>query len=144
MIHLKKITQENLEDVLRLKVKETQEGFVSSVAESLAQAYVYRNTAWPFAVCESNEVVGFIMLGFYQRKNYFTLWKLLIDERHQGRGYGRKALQLGVEFLRKQLGAEEIYTGVSLGNSVAEGLYLSVGFVPTGVVEDGMKELVLR
>ena len=44
-ISLRPVTKENLEEVLELKVGEDQRGFVSTTAESLAQAYVYGDTA---------------------------------------------------------------------------------------------------
>lgn len=61
MVELKEITKDNLEDVLKLKVAENQEEFVSSNVHSLAQAWVYRNTAFPFAIYADNIIVGFIM-----------------------------------------------------------------------------------
>lgn len=50
MIRLEKITADNLEDVLKLKVSKNQENFVSTVAYSLAQAYAYQKNAYPFAI----------------------------------------------------------------------------------------------
>ena len=46
MVHLKPVTMENLDAVLLLKVKDDQKRFVSSTAESLAQAYVCPKTAF--------------------------------------------------------------------------------------------------
>ena len=96
MVRLKPVTGENLDEVLALKVHENQVGFVSTTAESLAQAYVYPETAFPFAVYDGQTVVGFIMMGYYEAKQYYTLWKLLIDERYQRQGYGRQALEQGI------------------------------------------------
>lgn len=144
MVQLKPVTKENLDAVLALRVKENQKGFVSSTAESLAQAYVYAETAYPFAVCDYDEVVGFIMMGYYEAKQYYTLWKLLIDRDRQGRGYGRKALEAGITFLRERFGAEEIYTGVLPENSAAKRLYRSAGFAGTGLFENGMEEMCLK
>jgi diamine N-acetyltransferase len=141
MIKLKPVTKENLDDVLALRVAETQEGFVSSNAESLAQAYVYSETAWPFAVYDDETLVGFIMMGYYEAKHYYTLWKFMIDQRYQNKGYGRKALELGLAFIREKFHPEKIYTGVAPGNSVAKGLYESVGFADTGLREFGMEEM---
>ncbi|MCR5458603.1 MAG: GNAT family N-acetyltransferase [Acetatifactor sp.] len=141
MIKLEPVTKENLDDVLALRVAETQEGFVSSNAESLAQAYVYSETAWPFAVYDDEVLVGFIMMGYYEAKHYYTLWKFMIDQRYQNKGYGRKALELGLAFIREKFHPEEIYTGVAPGNSVAKGLYESVGFADTGLLEYGMEEM---
>ena len=141
MIKLKPVTKENLDDVLALRVAETQEGFVSSNAESLAQAYVYSETAWPFAVYDDETLVGFIMMGYYEAKHYYTLWKFMIDQRYQNKGYGRKALELGLAFVKEKFHPEEIYTGVAPGNRVAKELYESVGFKDTGLLEFGMEEM---
>lgn len=141
MIKLEPVTKANLDDVLALRVAETQEGFVSSNAESLAQAYVYSETAWPFAVYDDETLVGFIMMGYYEAKHYYTLWKFMIDQRYQNKGYGRKALELGLAFIREKFHPEKIYTGVAPGNSVAKGLYESVGFADTGLREFGMEEM---
>ena len=50
MIKLEEITADNFEDVLKLKVSKNQENFVSTTAYSLAQAYVYQENAYPFAI----------------------------------------------------------------------------------------------
>ena len=144
MIRLKPITKENLDEVLSLRVAEGQERFVSSTAESLAQAYVYAETAYPFAVYADSELVGFMMMGYYEAKDYYTLWKFMIDRRYQNCGYGRKALELGRLFIKDHFHAEEIYTGVTPGNTVAKRLYESVGFKETGLVECNMEEMRLE
>ena len=143
MVHLQPVTTENLDEVLSLKIHDSQAGFVSSTAESLAQAYVYQETAFPFAVYDDQTVVGFIMMGYYEAKNYYTLWKLLIDRDHQHRGYGKEALRLGIAFLKERFHVNEIYTGVIPGNDVAKRLYESVGFRETGLFENNMLEMRL-
>ena len=143
MISLRKITRENIDEVLALKVSEDQRTFVSANSESLAQAYVYSETAFPFAVYEDSMVVGFIMMGYYEAKNYYTLWKLMIDSRYQNRGYGRKALEFGIQYLRERFSISEVYTGVVPGNTVAKKLYEAIGFRETGLVESGMEEMRL-
>ena len=144
MVQLEQVTKENIDAVLALDVNEDQKGFVSSTAESLAQAYAYSATAFPFAVSDDGKIVGFIMMGYYEEKQYYTLWKLLIDRKYQHRGYGRKALELGIAFLKEQIGVTEIYTGVSPGNAAAKHLYLSIGFKETGLTENNMEELCLK
>lgn len=141
MVQLKEITKDNLDEVLRLKVAEHQKSFVSTTADSLAQAYVYRDTAFPFAVYADEKPVGFIMLGYYESRKQYTLWKFLIDKEHQGKGYGKEALKQGITYLKEQFDAKEIYTGVSLGNETAKRLYKSMGFTETGLIEEGMEEL---
>ena len=143
-VKLKEIAAENFDAVINLKVKENQKAFVSSVRHSLAQAWLYKENAFPFAVYEDDIPVGFVMLGFYEARNQYTLWKFLIDEKFQNKGIGRKALKLALIYLRDNLQANEVYTGVSLGNEKAKHLYISEGFEPTGLIENNMEELKLR
>ena len=143
LIELKEITSENIDEVLALKVDEGQKSFVSSNGDSLAQAYVYSKTAFPFAVYDNDTIVGFIMMGYYEVKSYYTLWKFMIDSRYQHKGYGRKALELGIKYLQDRFDVTEIYTGVVPGNTVAKKLYKSVGFKDTGLIELGMEEMRL-
>lgn len=141
MVELREITKDNLEDVLNLNISKQQEAFVSSTAWSLAQAYVYHETAFPFAVYSDNTIVGFIMLGYYESRNQYTLWKFLIDKNHQNKGYGKEAVKQGIAYLKDRFDAREIYTGVALGNETAKHLYSSIGFKETGLVENNMEEM---
>lgn len=141
LVELKKIDADNLDDVLSLAVSDDQTAFVSTVAQSLAQAWVYRDTAFPFAIYADGAPVGFVMLGYYESRDQYTLWKFLIDARYQCRGYGRAALKLAIDRLAETFGAREVYTGVLLGNEVARRLYASVGFVETGLIENNMREM---
>ena len=61
MVELREITSANLDDVLNLQIFEYQDKFVSSTAHALAQAYVYHETAFPFAIYAGDTLVGFIM-----------------------------------------------------------------------------------
>ena len=143
MIHLEPVTRDNIEELIGLAVRKDQQSFVSTVAESLAQAYVYSDNAYPFAVYENDTLVGFIMMGYYEAKRYYTLWKLLIDHRYQNKGYGRQALELGLAYIKEKYNPTDIYTGVAPGNTVAKELYKSVGFEDTGLIECGMEEMKL-
>ena len=143
MIKLKPITKDNIDDVLSLNVRDDQKNYVSSVSDSLAQAYVYSENAYPFAVYYDDILVGFIMMGYYEVKHYYTLWKFLIDCRYQNKGYGRQALELGLAFVKEKFNPPDIYTGVAPGNTVAKRLYESLGFKDTGLIELGMEEMKL-
>ena len=144
MVTLKVITADNFEAVVNLKVSENQKSFVSSVKYYLAQAWLYKYKAFPFAIYENDIPVGFVMLGFYEARNQYTLWKFLIDEKFQNKGIGRKALKLALIYLKDNLQAGEVYTGVLIGNEKAKRLYISEGFEPTGLIENNMEELKLR
>ena len=143
MVELRKITKENYESVLALRVSEAQRGFVPTVTEALAQAWVYYDTAYPFAVYADDVPVGFIMLGYYAEKAQYTVWKFLIDENYQRRGYGRAALRLAIDWLKGTFGTKAVYLGCAHENRTAERLYASVGFRRTGFATETGFEMKL-
>jgi RimJ/RimL family protein N-acetyltransferase len=61
-------------------------------------------------------------------------WKLLIDHRHQGKGYGREVVRQIVELVRDE-GATELFTGHVPGEGGPAGFYARLGFVPTGELD---------
>lgn len=144
MVELREITRDNYEDVINLEVATNQKNFVSTTVHSLAQAWVYKNNAFPFAICAEDMLVGFIMLGYYEIKNQYTLWKFMIDERYQNKGYGKAALNLGIKYLIDKFNIKEVFTGVAPLNTTAKKLYQSVGFSLTGESDHDQLELKLR
>ena len=112
MIHLEKITYENFDDVLELKIKREQYPFVASNLYSIAEAYVTLvngGQVFPFAIYNDDTLVGFIQLGYGENadqdgvsveKDNYEIWRFMIDKRYQGRGYGKEALRQALEFIR--------------------------------------------
>ena len=127
MITLREITENNLEQVLSLDVFEHQNDYVSTTAYSLAQAWLYHDTAFPFAIYTDDLLIGFVMLGYYKVKKQYTLWKFLIDKRYQNKGYGKKLLLWGMQHIREK-GDEPITLHVAEWNNNALMLYKKVGF----------------
>lgn len=140
MVELRPITEDNFSQVVHLSVGEAQKNFVASNVYSLAQAWLYEN-ARPFAIYADGELVGFCMLDVNKRENLYGLWRFMIDEKHQQKGCGRAAMELIIEYLQVE-GAREIRLSHEPSNRVASKLYSSLGFVPTGEVEDG--EIVMK
>lgn len=142
MVELREITIENYEECLSLKIADSQKNFVSSNVLSLAQAWVYYNTAFPFAIYADNVMVGFIMLGYYEAKGYYTVWKFMIDEKYQNKGYGKQALKLGIDYLVDRFKVKEVHIAYHSDNRIARNLYASMGFCETDEIEGtevGMK-----
>ena len=132
MIALRRITKENYEECFALKVTDSQMDFVPSNVYSLAQAWIFIFTSFPFAIYDDNTMVGFIMLGYYEIKNYYTIWRFMIDENYQNKGYEKKALILGVNFLIDHFKVKEVFLSVEPENTTARHLYRSLGFIETG------------
>jgi len=146
MISLRPITDANRQEVEALRVSPAQEQFVSNVVESLQEAARYPGAhAMYWAVYAEETPVGFVMIADEVDSPDYTpqfLWKLLIDERHQGQGYGKATLDLIVEYFRGRPGVEAMTTSAVPGEGSPVTFYERYGFVRTGEIDDG--EIVLR
>jgi diamine N-acetyltransferase len=148
-ITLREITEVNAQSVHALRCTPDQERFVSSVTDSLAEAAEYpQANPWFRAVYAGGRPVGFVMLSWNVEPQPpeiigpWFLWKLLIDHRHQGKGYGQEVVRQIVELVRGQ-GATELLTSYVPGEGGPAGFYASLGFVPTGEL-DPAGEIILR
>ena len=147
MLHLQPIDSQNVEAILALSVREEQRDFVASNTDSIIEAYIaitHNGHAFPFGIFDGDTPVGFLMIGYgvddcwqdapaIARGNY-NLWRLMIDQKHQGRGYGRAALQLALDFIRTQPcgPAEWVWLSYEPQNAAAQALYHAFGFEETG------------
>ena len=136
-VTLQPLTLENWRECSELRVAGEQEEFVAPNLFSIAQSR-FEPTWVPLAIYDDTTMVGFLM---YDTADY-ELVRLMIDHRYQGRGYGRAALRLLLDQFEQKLAFPTASTSYVPGNTVAERLYLSLGYVMTGEVNDG--EIVVR
>jgi diamine N-acetyltransferase len=140
-VELVEITRQNVRAVCDLTVGPGQIGFVAPNALSLAEASVQPGIAWPRAVAVNGELVGFVMLSVNPDDPdgwWFFLWRFMIAAEHQGKGYGKAALLLGLDECRRR-GATELFTSWVVAEGGPEGFYLGLGFEPTGEWDDDEK-----
>jgi diamine N-acetyltransferase len=149
-ISLREITETSRPQVELLAVATDQEAYVAGVAESLAEAAATPAACpWYRGVYLGEEPVGFVMIsdgipeGHPEYLGPYYLWRLLIDARRQGRGYGTAALDLVVEYVRTRPGAHTLLTSVVPGPASPAGFYERYGFSRTGHVFDGEDVLQL-
>ena len=146
---LEPVTDANRAAVLALRVAPGQERFVSSVAGSLREADENpQGNPWFRAASVDGVPVGFVMLSWDvvpqppHINGPWFLWKLLIDQHHQGKGHGREVVRQVVELVRAN-GGSELLTSHVPGDDGPAGFYARLGFVPTGELDpDG--EVLLR
>ena len=62
------------------------------------------------------------------------LWKLLVDGRYQGRGYGAEVVRQVAGLVRAE-GATELLTSYVPEDGGPAGFYERLGFVPTGQLD---------
>nr|WP_062339586.1 GNAT family N-acetyltransferase [Herbidospora sakaeratensis] len=149
-VTLRPVTDDDRDAVTALRVAPEQEEYVAGVADSFADAERYPEAKPRYWAIYADETpVGFLMIsddvppGDPGILGPYFLWRLLVDARHQGRGYGRAALAALGDYLRTRPGATELLTSVHPGEIGSPmGFYLRLGFEDTGVDHEG--ERVLR
>ena len=149
LVTLRKITRDTVRDILRLRVRPEQEKFVAPNAVSIAEAYFYEE-AWIRAIYADDTPVGFVMLQDEnlretpEKRDFYALWRFMIDAEHQGKGYGRQAMKLVIDHVKLNPSAVELLTSYVPGEGSAVGFYEGLGFEHTGKEIHGEAEMRLR
>ena len=100
-VSLREITSETVVQICRLSdtLSEREQKMVAPNAISIAQAH-FSDKAWFRAIYADEMAVGFIMLYEDSENPEYFLWRLMIAGPYQGKGYGRKAIELLVEYVK--------------------------------------------
>jgi diamine N-acetyltransferase len=145
MVSLRPITDANREAVEALAVTPDQGRFVSGVRESMLEAAAEPGAhALYWAIYADETPVGFVMIADeVGSPDYIAhyLWKLLIDERYQRRGFGSGTLDLIVEYFRNR-GVGTMWTSAGQGQGSPVTFYERYGFKRTGELHGD--EILLR
>ncbi|BBK33661.1 diamine N-acetyltransferase [Stella humosa] len=133
-IQLEAISRDNLDDVLALRTARDQRRFVADNATSLALAYALPECV-PRAVRCGPALVGFVMWALDRDDSCPWIYRLMIDRRRQGRGYGRAAVLAALAAIRASWPTRgTVRIGVHPENAGAITLYRSTGFVERGMI----------
>jgi diamine N-acetyltransferase len=135
------LTADNVEDVLAVSAFPEQLQYVNPVAWYVARS-AYQHVWHPVGLAtEDGDVVGFAEWAYDESDGTYSLGGITIDQRQQGRGLGRAALDALVAHLLAQPVPGVVALTVHADNERARGLYERYGFAATGeVIED---ELVM-
>lgn len=140
-VSLREITTGNLREVCRLAVAPHQSHLVAGNAFSIAEAS-FHATAWYRAIYADETPVGFAMLNQDVAKPEYYLWRFMLDARYQRMGFGRQAMALLVDHVRRQPEATELLLSYVPGDHEPAPFYASLGFCETGLIEEG--ERIMR
>lgn len=148
MITLQPVERDDLRPLFRLKVSDAQDGFVAPNEITLAQA-PYETGAYVFSIYADEVIVGLMAMLDFREHKYLEegddpeaayLWRLLIGADHQGKGYGRAAMDWAFDWAKAR-GNPRFVTSVVKENADGMRFYAELGLEPTGRIEDG--EVVL-
>ena len=147
MIRLEKISAADIRDLLNLKVSEAQKSFVAANDVSIIEACIAPTSgghAFSFGIYDGDTPVGFCMIGYGTdndwkeapavAKDSYKLWRLMIDRRHQGKGYGKTAMRPVLDFIATEPcgPADLCRLSYEPENTAAKALYAGFGFRETG------------
>ena len=135
-VTLQEVTKKNLDKILNLKVTQEQEKFVADNAVSIAQAHFYPEIAWFRAIYADETPVGFVMLESDRLNSSYFLWRLMIDARFQRQGFGRRAMELILEYVKTLAGAKVLWTSCVLGDGSPQKFYEKMGFTDIGNLDE--------
>ena len=145
------VTKDNWKELIRLKLREDQTHFVASNLYSIAQSQFGDDfeghwDLYPFGIYDGTTPVGFLMYAYnfeYPAYQAFII-RLMVDEKFQGKGYGRFGMQRMLEIFHADERIKAVGISYEPENEVGRELYASLGFVETGVILEGEVEAVLQ
>ena len=153
MIRFEHVTAGNFEEVINLKLKDSQVGFLENNLYSLAESKVF-DYLEPRAIYNDDELIGF-MLYYFQPygviremgqgegkheihsdgMDYVYFKRLMLDEKHQGKGLGRAAMKAAGAFFKEEyLSISFVELMHYLDNETGASLYESLGYKSTGEI----------
>ncbi|WP_047983350.1 GNAT family N-acetyltransferase [Ornithinibacillus californiensis] len=139
VLHLQPITKENWTKAISLRVREDQVNFIASNAVSLAQLNFLENFHAK-GIFDDEEMVGFTLFGIDEDDHEYWIYRMMIDQKHQGKGYGKQAVKLVIDDIR--LMKDERHQTITLSyepvNEHAKRIYEKMGFQELeGLIIDG-------
>ncbi len=127
MVRLEVVNEENWR--IPLKVAESQKTCVANSVGILARAFAYRGRrSQAFFIFDDDIPVGMVMYYDCDSLDAYDFSQLFIDERYQGKGYGKAATQLVLDRMKSDGKYQKVYLCYIEGNDVAKQLYESFGF----------------
>ena len=146
-VRLVDVNTDNFDKLIALNPTKEQKNFVAPNIYSLAEAYANvaeGKYAKPFGIYAGDKPVGFLMIGYVDKdeepdedEEYldfipgsYLIWRFMIDKKKQGKGYGKEAMRLALDFIRTFPCGESKCCWLSYEpeNEVAKNLYASFGF----------------
>jgi diamine N-acetyltransferase len=138
-------TEDDVEAVMGLRRGPGQDRYLGSMISHFEDAIadaVACPRMWSAHDAADGTLVGFVMISDGIPREtleadddivgpYF-LWRLLIDHRFQGRGYGRAAIDAVVDYVRGKPDGEVLLTSCKAGEGSPQPFYLAYGFALTG------------
>jgi N-acetyltransferase len=153
-IRFVEVTSDNVVALHRLNAGAVGSRMVAPNAMSVAQGMLSPN-AWLRGVYVGDLPVGLVMLfdptldPENAKKEELPLdalyvWRLMIDFKHQGKGYGEQVLRAVIAKARERAAFKRVTLSYVMEEGSAKPFYEKLGFRETGKIDDGEMEMALE
>lgn len=137
-VTLTEVDEDNVEALMEMELPAHQRELLASNAFSIGQA-AYNPGFVPRAIRCGDQLAGFLL---YDRNadpapGHYAIYRFMVDYPWQGRGIGRRALELLLAELRSQAEVRRISICYHPRNVPAQAFYASLGFREAGLDEQG-------
>ncbi len=130
-LSLEDITADNYEAICDLEVAKE---YVACNMWSLVESH-YNSGYTCKAIYLNGVPVGFFM-WVQETSAKVSIWRFMVDQTHQNKGIGRKALTMAIEEIKTTSKLKQIEICYNPLNPVAKDFYSSFGFEEVGLDED--------
>jgi len=116
--------------VMALEVSEKQKKVhPRSNAHSIAEGHYPPDDdpVWMRAIYAGEKPVGFVMTSEAREEGEYAIWRIMVDENHQGKGYGSRAIGLLLDRLEAIPNAKTLCTSHIKGDGDAGPFYRRLG-----------------
>ncbi|MEG0472966.1 MAG: GNAT family N-acetyltransferase [Solibacillus sp.] len=140
------VTQDNVQEILNLRVGEAQQNFIETTQQCLDEAKECANFK-PVGLYSDNCLVGFAMYGhFSEGEGTGRVWldRFLIDAKYQGFGYGKTMLGAMIHKLVDEFSCHDIYLSVYEDNIAAIRLYEKFDFHFNGELDEKGEKIMVK
>lgn len=137
-VTLEAVTSENFETLLEMHLPPEQDHWIANNACSIAQASFYPEWHTRAIYCD-NEPVGFLLfdIASHDEPGHYGIYRFMVDHSRQGRGIGRRAMELLLAELSSLANVRRITICYKPENVTARRLYQSCGFAEIGMDDSG-------
>ena len=153
-LSIQPVTKDNWRELVKLKVRQDQAQFVASNVYSIVEShYGYDEPdggghwdMYPHGIYAAGVPVGFLMYGINHSYGKFQAFiiRLMVDENHQGKGYGKFGMQKILEIFQAEDRIQTVGISYEPENGPARKLYANLGFMETGELLDDETLAVLH
>ncbi|MCI6185676.1 MAG: GNAT family N-acetyltransferase [Spirochaetia bacterium] len=129
MIMLEELNVDNWLKVMELTVSEEQKDIFPIANVYWVGISRYEEKTTLYAIKNDELYVGMVGIGYDEDGVSGYINPMMIDEKHQGKGYSKEAMLLSIEKLKSEYKVSEIHLGHRKNNMKAGKLYESLGFI---------------